>query len=68
MCVPTAHSSRNVSNEALWNHLVTTMFEKAKQKLKTTCKTLYGIFLNENIWTYSSINNTSLSPQYVVWL
>lgn len=35
MCVPTAHNSRNVSNEAIWNHLVTTMFEKAKQKLKT---------------------------------
>lgn len=75
MCVPTAHNSRNVSNEAIWNHLVTTMFERAKQKLKTTCKTPYCIFWNADIWTYLRAvltllesATTLLSPQYLVRL
>lgn len=52
MCAPTAHNSRNISNEATWNHLVTTVFEKANQKLQTICKTFCYVFLCAGIWTY----------------
>lgn len=52
MCVPTAHNSRNISNKATWNHLVTTMLEKANQKLQTICKTFCCVFLCAGIWTY----------------